>query len=125
MSTFYIHNDFFCCCNLTDDWNTDDDSELVKKVKATCRTGDKASYKTRMRTLDWETIAFKKYSGKECENRFKVHLKNVRRHRNLSEIVNDVESNIKKCPIKKPLNAYQLFIQDQLSNQTAQYDFVS
>lgn len=78
-----------------------------------------------MRTLDWETIAFKKYSGTECEQRFKVHLKNVRRHRNLGEIVNDVETNIKKCPIKKPLNAYQLFIQDQLTKQTTQGDFVS
>lgn len=78
-----------------------------------------------MRTLDWETIAFKKYSGKECEKRFKTHLKHIRRHRNLSEIVNDVEANIKKCPIKRPLNAYQLFIQDQLTKQTTQGDFVS
>lgn len=78
-----------------------------------------------MKTLDWETIAFKSYSGTECEKRFKIHLKNVRRHRNLSEIVNDVEINIKKCPIKKPLNAYQLFIQDQLTKQTTQGDFVS
>lgn len=76
---------------------TDDDTELVQKVKATCRVGDKTSYKTRLRSLDWETwetIAFKEYSEPECEKRFKIHLKNVRRHRNSSEIVNDVESNL-------------------------------
>lgn len=82
------------------------------------------NYKTRMKQLNWKDIAFKEHTGEDCENRFKNHLKNVRRHRNLNEIVTDIETNIKKCPVKKPLNSYQIFIQDQLSNATTSGDFV-
>lgn len=83
------------------------------------------SYKTRLKQLDWKTIAFKGYSADDCEQRFQNHLKHVRRHRNLSEITADIEINIKKCPVKKPLNAYQLFVQDQLTNVKTSGDFVS
>lgn len=106
-------------------WSTDEDQELVKKVKETTKEQDKVSYKTRLKQLDWRTIAFKAYSADECEKRFHNHLKHVRRHRNLSEITTDIETNIKKCPLKKPLNAYQLFVQDQLTNVKSSGDFVS
>lgn len=106
-------------------WSSDDDRELVQKVKSTTKQADKVSYKTRLKQLNWNDIAFKSYSGDECEKRFQNHLKHVRRHRNLNEITTDIETNIKKCPLKKPLNSYQLFIQDQLTNVKSSGDFVS
>lgn len=75
--------------------------------------------------MNWSDIAFKSYTPDECEKRFKSHLKHVRRYRNLNEIATDIETNIKKCPLKKPLNSYQLFIQDQLTNVKSSGDFVS
>lgn len=75
--------------------------------------------------MKWQDIAFKSYSAYDCEKRFQSHLKNVRRYRNLNEIATDIETNIKKCPLKKPLNSYQIFIQDQLTNVRSSGDFVS
>lgn len=78
-----------------------------------------------MAKLDWDAIAFKKYSAVECLERFKKYVKCVRRVRNLNEIVDDVEAHINRCPIKKPLNSYQIFIKDQLSTIRSCGDFVS
>lgn len=74
--------------------------------------------------MNWNEVAFKSYSAEDCKKRFNNHLKHVRRYRTLIEIANDMEINIKKCPVKKPLNSYQLFIQDQLSNAKSSGDFV-
>lgn len=74
--------------------------------------------------MEWSDIAFKGHTPKDCEHRFNNHLKNVRRHRNLKEVVTDIEENIKRCPLKKPLNSYQIFIQDQLAHATTSGDFV-
>lgn len=107
------------------DWSSDEDRELVEKVKATSKDTDKVSYKTRLKQLNWNEIAFKSYSADDCEKRFQGHLKHVRRHRNLSEISEDIAANIKKCKLKKPLNSYQLFVQDRLTNVQSSGDFVS
>lgn len=93
-------------------------------MKALTKANDKVNFKTRLTQLDWSGVAFKNHSSNDCEKRFKCHLKSVRRYRTLSEIVTDVEANIKKCPIKKPLNSYQLFIQDKLASVTSEGDFV-
>lgn len=74
--------------------------------------------------MNWSEIAFKHYTAEDCEKRFADHLKHVRRHRNLNEVATDVEANIKKCLLKKPLNSYQIFVQDQLANATTSGDFV-
>lgn len=75
--------------------------------------------------MDWSKIAFKKYSPKECQERFTKYLKMVRNYRTLHEVLSDVEEEIKKIPFKKPLNSYQLFVQDQLSKASSSGDFVS
>lgn len=106
-------------------WSSDDDRELVQKVKSTSKENDKVSFKTRLKQLKWTTIAFKNYSADDCKKRFDSHLKHIRKHRNLSEIATDIEANIKKCPLKKPLNSYQLFVQEQLANVKSSGDFVS
>lgn len=105
-------------------WSSDDDRELVEKVKSTSASTDKVNYKTRLKQMNWNNIAFKNYTAEDCEKRFTDHLKSVRRHRNLNEIAVDIEANIKKCPIKKPLNSYQIFVQEQLANVTTSGDFV-
>lgn len=106
------------------DWTSDDDRLLVEKIKATLKENDNANYKTRLKQIDWKQIAFKKYSGKNCEDRFNDHLKRVRRHRILKEIVIDVETNIKKAR-GEGLSAYHVFVQEQLSKATTSEDFVS
>lgn len=107
-------------------WSSDDDRELVQKVKSTAKKeNDKVNYKTRLNQVDWNGIAFKAYTPEECKSRFYSHLKNVRHWRTLSEIAIDIEANIKKCPLKKPLNSYQLFVQEQLANVKSSGDFVS
>lgn len=94
-------------------------------MKAYAKPNDKVQYKTRLKQLDWSNIAFKNFSAEDCAKRFEKHLKNVRHHRNLDEIVTDVQANLKKCPVKKPLNSYQLFIQEQLTAAEYSGDFVS
>lgn len=106
-------------------WNSDYDQELVGKIKAIAKPNDKTNYKTKLKNLNWSDIAFKNFTGEDCKKRFNVHLKQVRRHRTLNEITADIEANIKKCPVKKPLNSYQIYVQDQLLNATHQGDFVS
>lgn len=106
------------------DWSSDDDYELVGKVKALTKENDKVNFKTRLTQFDWSGVTFKNYTANACEKRFKCHLKNVRRFRTFSEIVHDVEANVKRCPVKKPLNSYQLFIQEQLASATTAGDFV-
>lgn len=106
------------------DWNSDDDNELISKVKSLSKENDKVNYKTRLTQFDWSAVTFKRYSSKDCEKRFKCHLKNVRRYRTFSEIIKDVELNVKRCPVKKPLNSYQLFIQEQLATAKTSGDFV-
>lgn len=86
------------------------------------KTNDKVSFKTRLKQFDWKKIAFQNYSAKDCEDRFNVLMKPVRRHRNLNDIAVDIETTITK--VKKPLNSYQLFVQDQLSKVTSDGDFV-
>lgn len=106
-------------------WSSDDDRELIEKVKSISKSNDKVNYKTRLKQMNWVEIAFKNYTPEKCEKRFMDHLKHVRRHRTLNEIAVDIETNIKKCPIKKPLNSYQIFVKDQLMNATTSGDFVS
>lgn len=106
-------------------WSSDDDRELVQKVKSTSKENDRVNFKTRLKQMNWQTIAFKTYSPEDCEKRFNSHLKNVRRYRNLCEIATDIEANIQKCPLKKPLNSYQLFVQEKLANVKSSGDFVS
>lgn len=117
--------DFNCLYFRQIDWNSDDDHELVIKVKALTKDTDKTNYKTRLTQFDWSGVTFKNHSSEDCKKRFKCHLQKVRRFRTFYEIVDDIETNIKQCPIKRPLNSYQLFIQDQLSNATSSGDFVS
>lgn len=107
------------------DWSSDEDHTLVEKVKSISKQNDKMNYKSRLKQINWLDIAFKKHTAEDCEKRFMDHLKKVRRHRNLNEIAGDIEVNITKCPIKKPLNSYQIFIRDQLTNTTSSGDFVS
>lgn len=104
-------------------WNSHDDRTLVIKVKSMTKTNDKVSFKARLKQFDWSKIAFQNYSAKDCEDRFNTLMKHVRRHRNLNEIAVDIETVMIK--VKKPLNSYQLFIQDQLSKATDNRDFVS
>lgn len=94
-------------------------------MKAILKENDKATYRTRLKQVDWKEIAFKKYSAKDCEDRFNVHLKRVRRYRNLNEIVVDIETNIKKARSGEGLSAYHVFVQEQLSKATTSGDFVS
>lgn len=112
-------------CTFKIGWSSDDDRELVQKVKSTAKENDKLNFKTRLNRVDWNGIAFKAYTPEECKSRFNAHLKNVRHWRTLSEIAADIEANIKKCPLKKPLNSYQLFVQEQLANVKSSGDFVS
>lgn len=107
------------------DWTSDDDRLLVEKIKATLKENDNVNFKTRLKQFDWKQIAFKKYSAKDCENRFNAHLKRVRRYRNLKEIVVDVETNIKKARDGEGLSAYHVFVQEQLTKATTSADFVS
>lgn len=106
-------------------WNNDDDRLLVEKIKTCLKENDKASYKTRLKQVDWKQIAFRKYSAKECEDRFHAHLRRVRRSRNLNEIVVDIETNIKKARSVEGLSAYHVFVQEQLTKATTSADFVS
>lgn len=78
-----------------------------------------------MKQINWTEIAFKQHSPKDCEERFNFHLRRVRRHRNLNEIVVDIETNIKESSPETRLSAYQLFVQEQLSSATSSEDFVS
>lgn len=106
-------------------WTNDDDCKLVQLVKSTSKPNDKVSFKTRLKQLDWNKIAFKSYSAKDCEERFQNHLNHIRRHRNMHEIVSDIETNVQKCQLKKPLNSYQLFIQEQFPDVKSDGNFVS
>lgn len=106
-------------------WSSDDDRELIQKVKSTSKENDKVNYRTRLKQLNWSNVAFKTYNGDECKKRFTSHLKNVRKYRTMNEIVTDIEANIKKTVLKKPLNSYQLFVQEQLANVKSSGDFVS
>lgn len=106
-------------------WSSDDDRELIHKVKVTSSEKDKVNFKTRLKQMKWAQIEFKNHSAEDCQNRFAFHLKGVRQYRNLNEIATDIEINIKKCPLKKPLNSYQLFIQEQLASVQNSGDFVS
>lgn len=106
-------------------WSSSDEQELVKNIRQFTKKSDKLKYNTRLQRLDWSKIAFKKYSAKECQGRFAKYLKMVRTYRTLPEILSDVEEEIKRIPFKKPLNSYQLFVQDQLSNAQSSGDFVS
>lgn len=106
-------------------WNSNDDRMLVRKIKDFSKTNDKISFKARLKHVDWGEIAFKHYSPKDCEDRFNMHMKQVRLFRTLNEIAVDIETKINKCPLKRPLNSYQLFIQEQLLDVKYSGDFVS
>lgn len=106
-------------------WHSQDDRTLVEKVKSISKANDRVSFKARLKHFDWNKIAFQNYSAKECEDRFNTLMKCVRQHRNLNEIAVDIETTMTKSKLKKPLNSYQLFVQDQLSKVTTTGDFVS
>lgn len=106
-------------------WHSQDDRTLVEKVKSISKPNDKVNFKIRLKQFDWAQIAFQNYSAKECEDRFNTLMKCVRPHRNLNEIAADVEITLTKSKLKKPLNSYQLFVQEQLTKVTTTGDFVS
>lgn len=114
---------FFRCSFKIIGWNSQDDRTLVVNVKTATKANDKVSYTARLKQFDWNKIAFQNYSAKECENRFNTLMKQVRRQRNLNEIAVDIEAYVTK--VKKPLNAYQLFMKEQLSKVTTSGEFVS
>lgn len=106
-------------------WSSEDEQELVKNIRQFTSKSDKLKYSTRVQRLDWGKVAFKKHTPAECQERFAKYLKMVRNYRTLHEILSDVEEEIKRIPFKKPLNSYQLFVQDQLSKAQSSGDFVS
>lgn len=106
-------------------WGSDDDRALMEKVKAISNANDKANFKTRLKQVNWKQIAFKKFSPKDCEDRFNSHLRRVRRYRTLNEIIDDIEVNIKKSRAAEGLSAYHVFVKEQLANAKSGIDFVS
>lgn len=98
------------------EWSITDEFQLVERLKNLSVYTDRIKYSTRMKQIDWNEIAFKNYSGPQCLDQFKKLIKHARLVRNLHEVVIDIESHLKKVPLKRPLNCYQLYVKDKFSD---------
>ncbi|XP_031631964.1 nucleolar transcription factor 1-B-like isoform X2 [Contarinia nasturtii] len=98
-----------------DDWSSSDDEQLMQIIKSKINPNDKVNYRTRLKRINWNEVAFKSYTAKDCEERFRSQLKHVRRQRNLNEIVTDIETYVKERDQKKPLSSYQLFVKEKFA----------
>lgn len=72
-----------------------------------------AKYSTQIQKIEWSQVKFGTYTEKDCERHLNDLLRLVRTYRVLPEILNDIEFELSKNPLKRPPNAYNLFIKDQ------------
>lgn len=93
-------------------WSHDDERQLVANVKSILPKIDKFKIGVQINKLDWSKVEFGNYSADECQSHFQTLVKSVRTFRVLSEIMDDVESNLSKNPYKRPPSSYNLYIKD-------------
>lgn len=93
-------------------WSHEEENKLVENVKKVGKDNGKSKYKSRLNKLNWDEVAFGKYSADDCKKHFDLLLKKVRTYRILDEIIGDIQTTLAKVPYKKPLNSYHLFMKD-------------
>ncbi|XP_077298280.1 uncharacterized protein LOC143919697 [Arctopsyche grandis] len=72
-------------------WPSDDLNTLLSNMKSCIPSNDNTNYARRQKKLPWNQIAFKNYSGAECEKVWQGILKKLRLHRLLIEVIADAE----------------------------------
>ncbi|KAF5287243.1 hypothetical protein FQR65_LT12287 [Abscondita terminalis] len=106
------------------DWPQNDLRTLVKNIEQTLPEKDNLAFQTRADKLNWDDIAFDKYTGDDCKRTWFLIQKRIRRFRLLSELLQDAKDWISKpwthfykgnknnrhpdMP-KRPLSGYMLF----------------
>lgn len=110
--------------NDTIDWPQNDLRTLVKNMEQALPEKDILAFQTRADKLNWDDIAFDKYTGEDCKKTWFLIQKRIRRFRLLSELLQDAKEWVSKpwthfyrgtktnrhpdMP-KRPLTGYMLF----------------
>lgn len=89
----------------------------MENVKKESKDKGKIKYSSRLNKLNWDNVAFDKYSADDCKKHFNLLLKKARTFRILDEIIDDIETTLTKVPYKKPLNSYHLFMKDMCGRE--------
>lgn len=81
-------------------------------MKRLAGSSERLKFKTQLQKIDWDVVRFNNHSANDCKRHFEDLVRSVRSYRILSEIISDLEIELTKIPIKKPLSNYQCFLKD-------------
>ncbi|KAI1304124.1 Nucleolar transcription factor 1-B [Halotydeus destructor] len=95
-----------------EEWATEDLNSLVTRLDEVSPEYEKTHFATAINKVDWNEIAFGQYSGDECKEKWTSITSNLRKFRNLGEMVKDAKewakqpwthfSSIAKKPTRHP-----------------------
>lgn len=91
--------------------------KLIEGVKKLVSKADRTKYTTRAQKLNWKEVKIDNFTPDECQQKFAELLRSARKFRNLYEVVEELSEGVRRCPHKKPLTSYQLFLQDNIPNE--------
>ncbi|XP_075403906.1 upstream-binding factor 1-like protein 1 [Tenrec ecaudatus] len=119
-----------------DRWSEADIQTLLERIKNDVPPNDNKSFHKTLKTMNWERVAFKDFSGEMCKHKWLEISDNLRKSRTLTELVLEAQQHaqnplrrkevMKHADLpKKPLSAYIRFYKENHSQYTQRYPKLS
>ncbi|XP_058058912.1 nucleolar transcription factor 1-like [Anopheles bellator] len=101
-------------------WTLAEYEKLQSQLRAILPKNDNKRYDTRLKTIEWERVAFDGHSPQSVEKVTKELLKKVRKFRTLSDMLAELPGVIKKSITaekpKNPLTAFNYFVKEKYNS---------
>lgn len=111
------------------DWVKEEYDTLLSQIRKILPKHDNRKAQQRLKTIEWEKVAFGGHSASEVEKVTTDLLKSVRKYRNLSEMLDDlgtaIMKNITAGKPKNPISAYNFFIKERMTTFKADHPGIS
>uniref|UniRef100_T1DP40 Putative histone h1 n=1 Tax=Anopheles aquasalis TaxID=42839 RepID=T1DP40_ANOAQ len=110
-------------------WSVAEYGKLVDQLRTVLPKNDKRSHSARLKSIEWDKVAFDGHSAESVKEQTHSLLKKVRKFRTLGEILEDVPQILKKRlradKPKGPLTSYIHFMKEVYSSYQQRYQTVS
>uniref|UniRef100_A0A182F5U0 Uncharacterized protein n=1 Tax=Anopheles albimanus TaxID=7167 RepID=A0A182F5U0_ANOAL len=110
-------------------WSAAEYDKLVNQLRAVLPKNDKRSHSSRLKSIEWDKVAFDGHSAESVKEQTHSLLKKVRKYRILAEMLDDIPQVIKKRmradKPKGPLSSYIHFMKEVYSSYQQRYQTIS
>uniref|UniRef100_A0A2M4BG07 Putative histone h1 n=1 Tax=Anopheles marajoara TaxID=58244 RepID=A0A2M4BG07_9DIPT len=110
-------------------WSLAEYGKLVDQLRTVLPKNDKRSHSSRLKSIEWDKVAFDGHTAESVKEQTHSLLKKVRKFRTLAEMLEDVPQVIKKRmradKPKGPLSSYIHFMKEVYGSYQQRYQTVS